>query len=95
MRNFNNFKNVKNFFSSFRQNPNVQKVIKNPITLIFGINTALYVSAPNNSDSLETKGSFRSLPSQAFFLLEVQHSQPSLLHHGHVCIFTLRVLLLS
>lgn len=43
MRNFNNFRNFKNFFSTFRNNPKFQKVLQNPITLVFGINTALYV----------------------------------------------------
>lgn len=54
MRNFNNFKNFKNFFSTFRQNPNIKKIVQNPIALVLGINTALYVFHRYNSDSMET-----------------------------------------
>jgi hypothetical protein len=54
MRNFNNFKHFKNFFSSFRQNPNYQKLTKNPIALVFGINTLLYVYHHIIIDCMET-----------------------------------------
>lgn len=47
MRNFNNFRNLKNFFATFRNNPRFQKAIQNPIALVFGINTALYVILPS------------------------------------------------
>ena len=43
MRNFKNFRNLKNFFATFRNNPRFQKAIQNPIAVVLGINTALYV----------------------------------------------------
>jgi hypothetical protein len=54
MRNFNNFRNMKNFFSSFRQDPRLQKILQNPITLLIGINTTFYVPLLHYSDSMET-----------------------------------------
>lgn len=57
MRNFKNFKNIKNLFSSFRNNPRFQKALQNPIALVLGINTALYVFLYSQSDCLETQRS--------------------------------------
>lgn len=38
-----NFKNFKSFFNTYKNNEKIQKVLKNPISLVIGINTALYV----------------------------------------------------